>query len=116
LHLIARAPELDKAVKDSKSFTARQIVDVLQRRSAEMLLMQLRFHKLAHKTESEHQVWQESSHPEQIQNDEMMWQKLEYMHNNPVERGYVDDPLHRRYSSARNYARQPALIEVVTDW
>jgi plasmid stabilization system protein ParE len=29
---------------------------------------------------------------------------------------YVGDPLHWRYSSARNYARQPALIDVITDW
>ena len=70
-----------------------------------MLLRQLRAHKLRHKTESEYQVWQEGSHPEQIQSDEMMWQKLEYVHNNPVARGYVDDPVHWRYSSARNYAR-----------
>jgi REP element-mobilizing transposase RayT len=116
LHLIASAPDLAKAVKDSKSFTARQLVDLLERRSAGVLLKQLRFHKLAHKDESEFQVWQEGSHPEQIGSDEMMWQKIEYIHNNPVERGYVDDPLHWRYSSARNYAGQRGLIEVVTDW
>jgi REP-associated tyrosine transposase len=28
----------------------------------------------------------------------------------------VDDPLHWRYSSARNYADREGLIEVVTDW
>jgi len=38
------------------------------------------------------------------------------MHNEPVERGCVDDAMHWRYSSARNYAGQPGLIEVVTDW
>ena len=27
----------------------------------------------------------------------MMWQKLEYIHNNPVVRGFVDDPTHWRY-------------------
>ncbi len=116
LHLIASANDLEKAIKDSKSFTARQIIDCLERRSAETLLKQLRFQKLAHKLESSYQLWQEGSHPEQIQNDMIMWQKLEYIHNNPVERGYVDDPLHWRYSSARNYAGQCGLIEVVTDW
>ena len=34
----------------------------------------------------------------------------------PVVRGYVDDPVHWRYSSARNYAGQLGLIDVVTDW
>jgi REP element-mobilizing transposase RayT len=116
LHLIASAPDLAASVKNSKSFTARQIVDLLEKRFVEVLLKQLRFQKLAHKDESEYQVWHEGSHPQQIDNDEMMWQKLEYIHNNPVERGYVDDPLHWRYSSARNYAGLEGLIEVTTDW
>jgi putative transposase len=28
----------------------------------------------------------------------------------------VDEPIHWRYSSARNYAGLPGLIDVVTDW
>lgn len=36
--------------------------------------------------------------------------------DNPVARGYVDEPTHWRYSSARNYAGMPSLIPVVTDW
>lgn len=46
----------------------------------------------------------------------MMEQKIEYIHFSPVKRGYVDDPLHWRYSSARNYAGQTSLIDVVTQW
>ena len=46
----------------------------------------------------------------------MMWQKLEYIHNNPVVRGFVDDPTHWRYSSARNYAGQAGLVPVTTTW
>jgi putative transposase len=38
LHLIASAPELAVSIKHSKSFTARQIVDLLERRFAETLL------------------------------------------------------------------------------
>jgi putative transposase len=32
--------------------------------------------------------------------DEMMQQKLDYIHNNPVKRGLVASPEHWRYSSA----------------
>jgi len=116
LHLVAKAPDLSTAMQNFKSFTARRIVDLLQRRSALTLLDSLQRLKLAHKTESAHQVWQEGNHPEQIETEEMMHQKIEYIHNNPLKRGYVDDPLHWRYSSARSYARQPGLIDVVTDW
>jgi hypothetical protein len=43
-------------------------------------------------------------------------EKLDYIHGNPVERGYVDDPVHRRYSSARDDAGQKGVMEVNTDW
>jgi hypothetical protein len=46
----------------------------------------------------------------------MMVQELDYMHDNPVKRGYVDDPLHWRYSSARYNAGQQGLVDVITDW
>ncbi len=116
LHLIASAPELPAVMRSFKSFTARRLIELLEQHGAETLLRQMRANKLRHKKESEYQVWQEGSHPTQIQNDEMMWQKLEYIQNNPAKRGYVDDPLHWRYSSARNYAGQPGLIDVTTDW
>jgi len=63
-----------------------------------------------------YQLWQEGSHPQQIQRDEMMPQKLEYMHNNPIRRGYVHQASHWLYSSARNYEGGKGLIEVISDW
>jgi hypothetical protein len=39
-----------------------------------------------------------------------------YLHDNCVKRGYVDDSIHWRYSSARNYPGQPGQMEVVTGW
>jgi putative transposase len=116
LHMIASAPEISSVMQSFKSHTARQIIELLKHRQSVTLLRQLSATKLNHKTESTYQVWQEGSHPQQIQSDEMMWQKIEYIHNNPVLRGFVDDPLHWRWSSARNYASQLGLIEVVTDW
>ena len=116
LHLIAAAPELEDVMQRFKSFTALKIVRRLEAVGDREILQQLRWQKLSYKTESEHQVWQEGSHPQQIDRDAVMWQKLEYTHGNPVRRGYVDDPLHGRYSSARSYARMPGLIDVITDW
>jgi hypothetical protein len=68
------------------------------------------------RTDRDHQLWQERRHPRVITDEAMMWQKLEYIHNNPVRRGYVDDRVHWRYSSARNYATLPALVPVIVDW
>jgi hypothetical protein len=44
--------------------------------------------------------------------DVVMREKLDYIHQNPVKRGYVDLPEHWRYSSARNYLGQSGLIGI----
>lgn len=108
LHWIASGPDLSDQIGRFKSYTARLIIDELQKRGHDTMLAELRYFKLRHKKDQHFQLWQEGSHPKQIQSDDMMFQKLEYMHNNPLRRGYVDDPTHWRYSSARNYARMAA--------
>ena len=61
---------------------------------------------------SEYQVWQEGVHPKQINSPQKMIKCLEYIHNNPIKAGYVDDPEHWRYSSARNYNSNNGLIDI----
>jgi len=99
-----------------KSFTARKIIDYLRDNKIEAILKQLRFHKLKHKKDRTYLLWQEGSHPKLIQCEKMMIQKMEYTHYNPVKRGYVDDPIHWRYPSARNYAEQESFLDVCTEW
>lgn len=116
LHMAAESPDLSKEIGDFKSFTARQIIDHLKEMNAQHMLQQLAQSKVIHKSSQAYQVWQEGSHPQLIQGEEMMWQKVAYIHHNPVRRGYVDDPTHWRYSSARNYEGLPGLLEVEQMW
>ena len=112
LHFVAQAPNLSKCLRQFKSFTARQIIDDLQSKGAERALQRLRFSKRAHKQDRVYQLWQEGSHAEQIYSETVMRQKLDYIHFNPVKRGYVELPEHWRYSSTRNYAGMEGLIEI----
>lgn len=116
LHWIASANDLAEQVGRFKSYTARRIIDEMQRRGFATLLAELHYFKLRHKIDQTYQLWQEGNHPQQIQHPEMMRQKLEYIHNNPLRRGYIDEAIHWRYSSARNYAGMDGLIDVITDW
>jgi putative transposase len=116
LHLIAKAPDLSKTIKEFKSYTARTIVDYLKQRRSYKWLKKLQKAKLAYKQKSKYQVWQEGSHPQQILNEEMLIQKIDYIHYNPVRRGYVDEPQDWRYSSARDYEGEKGLLEVRTKW
>ena len=116
IHLIAQSDALDKDMARLKSFTSRQILAYLQQKNIKTILDQLAFYKKAHKDDRAFQFWQEGVHPELIQSDEMMRQKIEYIHHNPVKRGYVDLAEHWRYSSARSYADQDSLLEVTCLW
>jgi len=104
-------------------FTRPATVDIifqswryLQQQKADFLLSQFARYKKPHKTQSEYQLWQEGSHPQLMATESVLRQKLEYIHQNPVKRGYVDMPEHWRYSSARCYAGMDGLIDVVTEW
>lgn len=112
LHFIAQASDLSQCVSSFKSFTARQIIDQLEARGAESLLERLHFAKRAHKLDRAYQLWQEGSHAELLCSPAVMREKLDYIHHNPLKRGYVDQAEHWRYSSARNYAGQQGLIEI----
>lgn len=68
--------------------------------------------KLSHKTGQRYQLWQEGSHPQLMASEAMLQQKLEYIHNNPVKRDYVNDPDHWRYFSYRNHVGEVGLLPV----
>lgn len=115
-HAILAAPDLPRVMADLKRHTARQILERLEEERAEWLLNQLRFHRAAHKTESEHQVWQEGYHPQSLPSDAIMLQKLEYLHKNPVKRGLVASPEHWRYSSAHEWLPGSLPLLRVDEW
>src|SRR5205823_12468158 len=77
LHWIAQGENLAEQVGRSKSYTARCMIEELEKRGHKTLLEELRYFKLRHKLNQTYQLWQEGSHPKQIQGDEMMVQKLE---------------------------------------
>ena len=112
LHFVAQAPRLDKCLSSFKSFTAGRLIALLEANKAERLLARLRLAKRAHKRDREYQFWQEGSHTEMIFSEPVMREKLEYIHQNPVKREYVNLPEHWRYSSARDYLGQSGLIEI----
>ncbi len=56
------------------------------------------------------QLWRQDNHPIELTTANMMHQKLDYIHNNPVEAGFVESPEHYLYSSARDYYDLPSLL------
>ncbi len=116
MHLVAQSERLDRDIARFKSYTAKQVLAYLAEQRVRIVLEQLAFYKKAHKRDRKYQFWQEGVHPEVIEGDAMLRQKIEYIHYNPVARGYVDEAEHWRYSSARNYAGRTGSLDVFQDW
>ncbi len=113
LHMVASADDLSKEIANFKSFTARKSIDYYAENQKQTVLDQLAFFKLEHKKDRPYQFWQEGSHPQRITTEEILRQKIDYIHFNPVRRGYVDVPEPWKYSSARDYAGQIGLLPIV---
>ena len=116
LHVVAQAENLPSVWSGFKSYTAREIIGLLETHGAEPLLKRMRCACKANRKDREYQFWQEGSHPQVIESEVILRQKLEYIHFNPVKRGYVDRPEQWRWSSARDYAGGQGLLEVFADW
>ncbi|HHT9147343.1 MAG: transposase, partial [Candidatus Brocadiaceae bacterium] len=76
------------------------------------LLNQFEFYKKKYKTDCEYQVWQKGFHPQMIMGEDVFMQKVEYIHHNPVKRGFVEQAEHWVYSSVRNYSTGDGCIEI----
>lgn len=97
-------------------------LEYLKQRRAVTLLNEFQQIKLAHKNrQAMAALAGRGSAPggqgsEWIGNLEMMRQKIDYLHQNPVKRGYIEQPEHWRYSSARDYAGVDGLLPVDKNW
>ena len=60
-----------------------------------------------------HSVWQEKYHLGVIDTGDIFRQTLDSLHKNPVRKGFVEQPEHWRWSSARNYIlNDHSLIQI----
>jgi REP element-mobilizing transposase RayT len=116
IHIVAQADNLPFLWSRFKSYTARLLIDYLKKHRFEFILNQMRCSGTDSRSDREYHFWQQGSHPQLIGGEDMLRQKLQYIHQNPVKRGYVDVPEHWRWSSARFYAGGDCLLDVFADW
>lgn len=118
IHLImsTKGEMMQNILRDLKSYTSRRIKDKINKSPNESRRewMQWMFHRagVRNGNNKNWQLWQQDNHPIELSSNAMIDQKLEYLHNNPVEAGYVDSPEYWLYSSARNYYGKQGLLEI----
>ena len=84
--------------RDFMKYTAQQIKFDLTENQPELLR---KFEVNA--KDRKFQIWERNPLSINIYSRKILEQKLNYIHNNPVETGFVTDPIDYKYSSARNY-------------
>jgi putative transposase len=56
------------------------------------------------------QLWRQDNHPIELSTAKMLQQRLDYIHHNPVEAGFVLSPEDYVYSSAKDYYGIPSEL------
>jgi REP element-mobilizing transposase RayT len=58
------------------------------------------------------QFWQQHNKPIELWSPTVIDQKVDYIHNNPVEAGFVSEPHYWKYSSAIDYSGGKGVLEI----
>jgi REP element-mobilizing transposase RayT len=110
VHLIARAAEgflLHNILRDYKKHTSKVMIKAITENKHEsrkdwMLSIFSKAGK-ANSGNEKNQFWRQDNHPIEVWSEDVINQKLTYLHNNPIIEGYVDKAEEYLYSSARDY-------------
>ena len=76
------------------------------------LLLVFRYYARFNKNNSLHQLWQHDKHPIELYSPDFIYQRLAYIHQNPVRAGWVEAAEQYRYSSALDYAGGKGLLDI----
>lgn len=120
VHLIISTEKgsLSDIMRDLKRHTSKAILkaitDNIQESRRDWLLWMFERAGKHNANNEQYQFWQQNNHPIELSTHQMMIQRLDYLHNNPVESGAVDYPPNYLYSSAKDYyTDEPGLLPVI---
>jgi REP element-mobilizing transposase RayT len=119
IHLLCKATNgfiLSDVMRDFKKFTSKRIVQtIIDEPESRREWLLAHFQKACEhlKREQHYKVWQDGYHAEIVESNWFIKQKVNYIHNNPVQDKIVTLPEDYYFSSARNYARLENELEIV---
>ncbi len=104
LHLLFTSPDSAGFLPDFKRFTSRQLKENLAATEPAVL-------RLFVDTEGVYRLWMDTNAPKKIENPAFYVQKLNYVHENPVRKGYVARAEHWVWSSA--HPDSPLAVKIL---
>ncbi|MCF1751930.1 REP-associated tyrosine transposase [Mariniradius sediminis] len=118
VHLVVQQKDgkLSDWVRDFKKFTSKKLLATIMENPhesrKEWLKMIFSYHASSNKRSGEMQFWTHENHAIELFRSEMIESRMNYIHENPVRAGWVENAEEYLYSSARNYSGLKGLIEV----
>lgn len=118
LHLIigTNNKPLQDILRDFKSFTSTQlrkeIINNPVESRKEWIKWMMERAGRKNSNNNDWQLWQQHNHPIELNTNELMDQKLNYIHENPVKAGFVAEPHHWKYSSTIDYSGGKGLLNI----
>lgn len=118
VHLIIRSDNgrLSDVLRDFKRFTSNMILTDIEFNSHESrrdwMDVVFRYHGKYNTRVENKQFWTHESHPVELTNNVNIDTRVNYIHENPVRAGWVENAWEYLYSSARNYAGMKGLLKV----
>jgi REP element-mobilizing transposase RayT len=100
-----------------KRYTSNSLVKAIKQNTKESRkeVLLTAFKQNASKTSNVHnyQFWRHDNKPIELWSRKVIFQKIRYIHNNPVEQGFVFRPEDYVYSSAVDYSGEKGLLDGV---
>ena len=118
IHMIigSKKNKLEDIVRDTKSFTSTtmksSITEHPQESRKEWMLWLMQRAGKKNGNNNDWQFWQQHNKPLEITSQEMFDKTLEYIHQNPVQAGFVTRPEDWKYSSARDFFGIKGLVQL----
>ena len=109
VHLIisSNSNKIEDIVRDLKKYTSKQIIKAIQENPTESrkewMLNIFSYAGKSNNNNKDFQFWKQDYNPIELDSDEKLKQRLNYLHENPVRAGLVWEPWHFKYSSAIDY-------------
>ncbi len=111
----SKTNKLSDTIRDFKRHTSKHILEQVENIGTESrkkwMLHQFKYYASQHKRNVSYQLWTHENHPIEL-NGVLYDQKLDYIHNNPVKAGLVENAENYLSSSARDYAGVKGLLGV----
>lgn len=109
LHFVvsAKNENLSEILRDFKKFTSKQIIEAIinnkQESRKDWMLRIFKEEGSKNGRNTTYQFWRQDNQPQELYSPKFVFQKINYIHNNPVESGIVEKPENYLYSSAKDY-------------